>query len=144
MSAHTISRTPLVQCSLLSTGFTYCVTHIYCKKTISRYASVSLASDPQYPQLGLRADRLTHSLGSQNASAAGGIIGLMGVTDASVTTASFRLSICPFRPSHLVHTPGVLRNRAYMKGCGWHSAVCVYALTSVALSQMLNVRHRQG
>lgn len=65
----------------------------------------------------------------------------MGVTDASLTTASSRLPICPFGPSHVVHTPGVLRNRSQ---CGDASArgslgPCVPS-PLVARSQMQNVR----
>lgn len=75
-----------------------------------------------YPIPDLQPVRLRQGLEFQIASLASGITGLLGVTDASVTTASFRLPICPVGQSHVAHTPGVLRNRAHMEGRGRMSA----------------------
>lgn len=87
------------------------------KTTIIRYITVAIVPNTLCLRPALQPDQLTHGLGSQIASAASGIIGLMGVTDASVTTASFRLPICPFSPNHVVHTPGVFGIRANIEGC---------------------------
>lgn len=99
------------------------LTRIYSEQAIF----TSIVSIVLYPKPELQPDQLRQGLGSQIASAASGITGLIGVTDASVTTASFHLPICPFRPSRVVHTPGVHRNRAHMEGCGcvsFNSASC--------------------
>lgn len=88
---------------------------------------MSIVSKTLYPRPELQPDQLRQGLGLQIASAASGIIGLIGAADAPVTTASFHLPICPFRPSHVVRTPGVLRNSAHVEGCGcvsFNSAAC--------------------
>lgn len=51
----------------------------------------SSASITVHPVPDLQPVRLRQGLGSQIASLASGITGLLGVTDASVTTVSFRL-----------------------------------------------------
>lgn len=85
--------------------------------------SVSIVDQPIAD---LQPARLRWGLGSQIASLASGITGLLGVTDASVTTASFRLSICPLGQSHVARPPGVLRNRAHMEGRGAYAPALLW------------------
>lgn len=58
-----------------------------------------------HPTADLQPVRLRQGLGSQIAGLASGITGLLGLTDASVTTASFRLSICPVGQRRGAPTP---------------------------------------
>lgn len=114
------TQTPHCKCFLSTSGDEYCLPqhpspHLLWKEPLLA-DTLSIVCNTLWP--GLWPDQLRQGLGSQIASAASGIIGLMGVTDASVTTASFRLPICPFRPSRVVRTPGVFRIRDNAEGWG--------------------------
>lgn len=83
-------------------------THIVCERPII----TSMAPIVQRPMPVLQPNQLSRGLGSQIASAASGITGLIGVTDASVTTASFpssHMSIQAAPCGACTHAPGVLR-----------------------------------
>lgn len=118
--------------------------HLQWKAIISKYTIVSIVSNTLYPEPGPWPNQLRRGLGSQIASVASGIIGLMGVTDASVTTASFHLSIQV--KSFKAHTSGVLCVRANRDRCGWGLRcwmVQCFMLTSVARGQTPTVGRSQ-